>query len=146
MCVGSDEKDVEQVLWCVYVISRVRCALGCVYCWPYCFCTERFGLMLGVSTLQILFLHYFTLYVTLPLYTTGTLSVCTCWTFCSMNISARSWWAAHAPSSSTTSSCSTGSTTTGGAWGCSRNSRRRCSHQRKTTSLRHSLCVPIVCM
>ena len=60
MCVGSDEKDVEQVLWCVYGISRVRCALGCVYCWPYCFCTVCFGLMLGVSTLQILF------YITLP--------------------------------------------------------------------------------
>ena len=30
-----------------------------IFCWPYCFGTVRFGLMLGVSALQTV-LHYIT--------------------------------------------------------------------------------------
>ena len=32
VCVESDEKDVEgSVVVCLYIFSRLRCALGCVY-------------------------------------------------------------------------------------------------------------------
>ena len=30
-CFGSDEKDVDEALSRVYVLSRIHCALGCVY-------------------------------------------------------------------------------------------------------------------
>ena len=60
-------KMLNDVLQCVYVISKVRHALGSVYISPtppflfwFGFCTVHFGLMSGESALQILF--YMTLY------------------------------------------------------------------------------------
>ena len=48
---------LNEVLSCVYVISRVHCALGEVHIYfvHHVFCIMRFRIMLGASALQILF-------------------------------------------------------------------------------------------
>ena len=50
-CVLEVMRKMLNEVSCVYVTSRVHCALGCyIFYWPCCFCIVLFGLTLGVST------------------------------------------------------------------------------------------------
>lgn len=81
--------------------------------------------------LNVMVLQWF---FSVSLFSTGTLTVCTCWSCCSTSTSGKSWLMPNVPNSSMNSSYCTGSTTPGNACVCSRHlpssSSRSSSHCR----------------